>query len=135
MDKPINSLLTIEELSSLSGVSVRTIRFYVKEGILDKPEGKTKNARYDAHHLEELENISKLKQDGFTLDRIRKLKIQTETRLSYKRALGAPVTKHEIEIDEGVSIVFVEGICNLDEQKRLTIAKILSKVYVDNKNS
>ena len=49
------NLLTIDELSQVSGLSKRTIRYYVNSGLLDRPTGETKNARYDASHLESIE--------------------------------------------------------------------------------
>ena len=62
---------SIEKLSRLSDTSKRSIRFYVYEGLLSKPEGNTRGASYTQHHLERLLYIKRMSDRGFTLKQIR----------------------------------------------------------------
>ena len=52
--------LTIEDLAERVGVSVRTIRFYIAEGLLPSPEGRGKAASYGEEHLLRLRLIRRL---------------------------------------------------------------------------
>jgi len=42
--------VTINELSKMANVTVRTIRFYTDEGVLDEPAGRDRYARYTRKH-------------------------------------------------------------------------------------
>ncbi|HEX2171461.1 MAG TPA: MerR family transcriptional regulator, partial [Dehalococcoidia bacterium] len=52
--------LTIEELAERGGVSVRTIRFYISEGLLPSSGGRGKAAAYGEEHLLRLRLIRRL---------------------------------------------------------------------------
>ena len=104
------NLLTIDELSQVSGLSKRTIRYYVNGGLLDRPSGETKNARYDASHLEQIRNIKALREKGYTLARIVELKRQTHQEVLNRREIGEPLTVIEIPVDPGSSVEFRQEI-------------------------
>lgn len=53
--------LTIEELANQSGLPLRTLRFYIQEGILQGPDTRGKFARYSQQHLDRIELIRRLK--------------------------------------------------------------------------
>ena len=100
------NLLTIDELSQVSGLSKRTIRYYVNSGLLDRPTGETKNARYDASHLEQIRNVKALQEQGYTLARIVELKRQTHQEVLNRREIGEPLTVIEIPVDPGFLLNF-----------------------------
>lgn len=64
--------LPIGEVSARSGLSVDTLRYYEREGIVPIPE---RNAggqrRYDARVLEQLQVVTALRGAGFGLDQVR----------------------------------------------------------------
>jgi DNA-binding transcriptional MerR regulator len=60
-------LLTIDQLASRSGISVRTIRFYAGKGLLPPPKLRGRLGLYGPDHLARLELISELTGLGFTL--------------------------------------------------------------------
>lgn len=64
---------TIEELSEKSGLSVRTVRYYISEKILEGPEGRGKNAVYSGEHLLRLQAARELKGQGVSLGEIKRL--------------------------------------------------------------
>lgn len=66
--------LSIDELSSLAGVTPRTVRYYIAEGLLDRPEGEKRGAYYLQRHLEQLLRIRRWSEAGLSLDRIRELR-------------------------------------------------------------
>ena len=53
--------LTIEDLANQSGLPLRTLRFYIQEGILQRPDTRGKFARYSQQHLDRIELIRRLK--------------------------------------------------------------------------
>ena len=61
---------TAEELARLTGVSVRTIRYYVQEGLIDNPRGRGPGAHFDEVHLSQLRRVRALQQAGFDLETI-----------------------------------------------------------------
>ncbi len=62
--------LSLADLASESGVTRRTVRYYIGRGLLPRPESTGRGAHYTARHLELLERIGKLKAEGYTLAEI-----------------------------------------------------------------
>jgi DNA-binding transcriptional MerR regulator len=61
----------MEELSQLSGLSRRTIRYYIQIGLLEGPSGEGRGARYGRNHLDNLEKIRRLSEWGVSLEAVR----------------------------------------------------------------
>ena len=72
----------LSDLCVLADLSPRTVRYYVQIGLVDRPEGETRAARYGATHLEQLLLIKKWTAAGLSLERIREL-------LQGEQAVGA----------------------------------------------
>ena len=62
---------TFEELCALTGLSTRTLRYYIQIGLVDKPIGQTRAAHYLSSHLEKILRIKQLSEAGISLERIR----------------------------------------------------------------
>lgn len=52
--------LTIEDLAREAGVAVRTVRYYINQGLLPGPGARGRAATYDAEHLARLRLIRRL---------------------------------------------------------------------------
>ena len=63
---------SIGELAEEAGVSTRTIRYYVSEGLLPPPVGAGPNSRYTDAHLSQLGIIGRLKEQYLPLREIRR---------------------------------------------------------------
>ncbi|MFZ9856912.1 MAG: MerR family transcriptional regulator [Roseiflexaceae bacterium] len=63
--------VTINELSKMAQVTVRTIRFYTDEGVLDEPAGRDRFARYTLRHFLQLSAAKHLKDRYLPLRVIR----------------------------------------------------------------
>ena len=61
----------IDELADLGGVSRRTVRFYIQEGLLPAPLGVGRGSHYDRSHLERLLDVRAEQEAGRSLDDIR----------------------------------------------------------------
>lgn len=64
---------TFEELCALTGLSSRTLRYYMQIGLVDKPVGQTRAAHYLSYHLEKILRIKQLSDAGISLERIREV--------------------------------------------------------------
>lgn len=65
--------LTIEELADAADVPVRTVRFYITEGLLPGPGSRGKGATYRQEHLDRLRLIRLLVRQRMPLTEIRQL--------------------------------------------------------------
>lgn len=62
---------TISELAAAAGVTPRTVRYYVAEGLLPPPETRGRYALYSDDHLQRLRLIARLKEAYLPLEIIR----------------------------------------------------------------
>jgi len=65
--------IRVEELARQSGVSVDTIRFYQKRGLLPAPRREGRIAWYSSEHAQRLARVKELQRRGFSLAVIRRL--------------------------------------------------------------
>jgi DNA-binding transcriptional MerR regulator len=64
-------LYNADELAELGGVSRRTVRYYVQEGLLPAPLGVGRGRHYDRSHLDRLLEVKAQQEGGLSLDEIR----------------------------------------------------------------
>jgi DNA-binding transcriptional MerR regulator len=64
-------LYNIDELADLGGVSRRTVRYYVQEGLLPAPLGVGRGRHYGRPHLDRLLEVKAWQEHGLSLDEIR----------------------------------------------------------------
>ena len=62
---------SIDELADLGGVSRRTVRYYVQEGLIPQPLGVGRGRHYDQLHLDRLLEVKAWQEAGLSLDEIR----------------------------------------------------------------
>jgi DNA-binding transcriptional MerR regulator len=62
----------IGDLAELGGVSRRTVRYYVQEGLLPAPFGVGRGNHYGPEHLSQLLRVKAMQEAGRTLDEIRR---------------------------------------------------------------
>ena len=88
-----DSDMTIDELAERQGLPVRTIRFYIAQGLLPGPGSRGKSAAYGEEHLVRLRLIRRLSErhvplskiqdllQGLSLDEVKALLVEEEDRL------------------------------------------------------
>ncbi|MGI9084644.1 MAG: MerR family transcriptional regulator [Aeromicrobium sp.] len=62
--------LSVEQLASRVGMTVRTVRFYAGRGLIPPPRREGRNGYYGPGHLARLELVRELQAHGFTLSAI-----------------------------------------------------------------
>ena len=117
-DPPRESDYTLNELCVLADMTLRTARYYVQIGLVDRPEGETRAARYGASHLEQLLLIKKWTTAGVSLDRIREL-LQGEDAPVPARphALGSIEVRSHLTVADGIEIVIEPGRAGLSPEQ------------------
>lgn len=61
---------SIGEVAELTGISRRTVRFYVQQGLIDPPLGKGRGRHYTQRHIEQINRTRQLQRHGVTLAQI-----------------------------------------------------------------
>lgn len=82
----LDDQLLISELAERAGVSVRTIRFYISEGLLPPPQVRGRYSVYDEEYLTRIELIKRLKGAYLPLKEIRRM-VESLSREEIERML------------------------------------------------
>lgn len=67
---PASESLSVEQLASRVGMTVRTVRFYAGRGLIPPPRREGRNGFYGSDHLARLELVRELQAHGLTLSAI-----------------------------------------------------------------
>ena len=122
----------LADLCVLADLPPRTVRYYIQTGLVDKPDGETRAARYGARHLEQLLQIKKWTAAGVSLERIRDLLHGDESPVPPRpRAAGAVEVCSHLTVTDGIEVViepsraglspaqvrrFIQGVMAIHEQ-------------------
>lgn len=71
--------LDLTELADRAGVSIRTVRYYIQQGLLPAPEGRGPGAHYSEDHLDRLLVIKRLQREHLPLAEIRRMLESSES--------------------------------------------------------
>lgn len=118
----------LADLCVLADLPPRTVRYYVQIGLVDRPEGETRAARYGATQLEQLLLIKKWTAAGLSLDRIRELLRGEQVPVPPRaRAIGSVEVRSHLMVADGVDVVIEPGRAGLSpEQVRLFIKGVMA---------
>lgn len=106
----MNTSYLLSELCALVDLPVRTVRFYVQQGLVDRPQGETRAARYSQQHVEQLLLIKKWSASGLSLDRIRELLAGTEPNVPQRnRRPGSVEVVSHLYVAAGIEILIEPG--------------------------
>ena len=115
---------TLTQLCVLSDMPVRTVRYYIQVGLVDRPEGETRAARYGPNHLEQLLLIKKWANAGVSLERIRELLQGDEAPVPARpRAPGAIEVCSHLHIADGIELVIEPGRAGLSPEQVRNLAR------------
>lgn len=65
--------LDLTGLADRAGVSIRTVRYYIQQGLLPKPDARGPGAHYTEEHLDRLLLIKRLQREHLPLAEIRRV--------------------------------------------------------------
>jgi DNA-binding transcriptional MerR regulator len=121
---------SISELCILADMPVRTLRYYVQTGLVDRPDGGTKGAKYGAKHLEQLLLIKKWSSAGVSLERIKELLRGEEAPVPAKaRKAGAIEVCSHLHVADGLEVVLEPSRAGLTPEQVRKFAKGVMALY------
>jgi DNA-binding transcriptional MerR regulator len=121
---------SLDDLCKASGLPVRTVRYYIQSGLVERPEGGGRGAFYTQRHLDQLLLVLACQRKGMSLDAIREFATRAEPARSAPPAPrvsgGVEVWTH-LYIQEGVELHIEPGRAGLTpEQVRALFRETLA---------
>ena len=119
---------TLSDVCEMTGVSRRNVRYYIQEGLVDRPNGGGRGAWYGRDHLIQLMVIGHWQAEGLSLQRIRDLLQAKDSKTlppPRENTGGIEVWSH-IHVKDGVELHIQPGKAGLSpEQLRMLQGQLL----------
>ena len=126
----VEGLHSLIELCALVDVPVRTVRFYVQIGLVDRPQGETRAARYTAKHVDQLLQIKKWTAAGVSLERVRELLHGEQAPVPPRpRGPGSIEVCSHVTIRDGLEVVIEPSRAELSPEQVRAFVKGVMAVY------
>jgi DNA-binding transcriptional MerR regulator len=123
-----NRAFSLEELCVLTSLPPRTVRYYIQLGLVDRPEGETRAAKYFQRHLDQLLIVKKWVGAGMALESIRALMVAEREPLlpTPPKKPGAVEVWSHLYLADGVELTIEPGRAGLTpEQVRELLRRTL----------
>ncbi len=120
----------LSELCALVDLPVRTVRYYVQEGLVDRPQGETRAARYGERQLEQLHLIKKWTAAGLSLDRVRELLAGEDPDVPERtKRRGAVEVVSRLTIDDGIELVIEPSRAGLTPEQVRAFSREVMRIF------
>ena len=127
MIENMDTNFTLDQLSALTDLPLRTIRYYIQLGLVDRHEGDRKHARYTQKHLDQVLQVRALADQGTPLERIKHLMHGIATSPAPPKAAGDISVISKVFIAHGVELHLEPQIAGLSPEKlRLFVRSVLT---------
>ena len=121
---------SLDELCTLTDLSKRTVRYYVQIGLVNRPEGETRAAKYSPQHLEQLLLVKKWTAAGVSLDRIRELLQGGSAPVPERgRVPGSIEVCSHLHVAQGVELVIEPTRAGLTPEQLRHFARAVMSAY------
>lgn len=122
--------INIGQLAELTGVSRRTIRFYIQNGLLPPPLGAGRGHYYTEEHLRDLLRIKTLKENNLSLEKVaEQLRDQNSPETP---VYPLPTTWVRIEVNPGIELNIQGGIYPVTPARVRKLQKFISRLFGTN---
>jgi DNA-binding transcriptional MerR regulator len=123
---------SIDELAALVELPRRTVRYYIQQGLVDRPIGEKRAAYYTASHLEQLLTIRKWQHAGLSLDRIREILAGPDAgTLPPARPRGAGTVEvwSHLVVADGLEVTLEPGRAGLSPEQVRALFRGVTALY------
>ena len=123
---------SIDELAALVELPRRTVRYYIQQGLVDRPIGEKRAAYYTASHLEQLLTIRKWQNAGLSLDRIREILAGPESGVLppvRPRGPGTVEVWSHMVVTDGLEVTLEPGRAGLSPEEVRTFFRGVTALY------
>jgi DNA-binding transcriptional MerR regulator len=122
--------LSLEVLATLAGVTPRTVRYYIAEGLLARPQGEKRGAHYLPQHLEQLLRIRRWTDAGLSLERVRELMAGApEDPPARRTAPGTVEVWSRVTLADGLEIQIEPGRAGLSADQVRQLVRGVGALY------
>ncbi len=122
----------LADLCVLADLPIRTVRYYVQMGLVDRPEGETRAARYGTRQLEQLLLIKKWTAAGVALERINELLHGEPAPIPARpRAVGSVEVCSHLKVADGIEVVIEPGRAGLSPEQVRAFIKGVMATYAE----
>ena len=119
---------SIDDLCKITGLSVRTVRFYIQRGLVDRPEGEKRGAWYAERHLEQLLQVQKWSEAGLSLGAIARLMDGDAPPVEPSR-IGRVEVRSHLQVAEGVELVINPERAKLSPEQLRAFLRRVGEAY------
>ena len=120
----------LDELAALAGVTARTVRYYIAEGLVSRPEGEKRGAHYLRRHLEQLLLVRRWTDAGLSLDRVRELIAGAPEDPAPRRAApGAVEVWSRVTLADGLEVHLEPGRAGLSAEQARQLVGAITLAY------
>lgn len=125
-----------EELCALVELPARKIRYYIQMGLVDRPDGLNRGAKYSAIHVEQLLSIKKWQNAGLSLERIRELLHGDPNDLPPKRQTAGTIEIwSRLQVAQGIELNVEAGTSGLSPEELRAFFRKVMDAYQESKNT
>lgn len=123
---------SLNELCVLADFTPRTVRYYVQSGLVDRPAGETRAARYGPLHLEQLLLIKKWTTAGVSLERVRELLHGAAAPVAERpRKPGAVEVCSRLVVADGIELLIEPTRAGLSPGQVRQLMQFVMRSYTD----
>ena len=127
---PVTDRYSIDELATLAGVTPRTVRYYIAQGLLDRPEGEKRGAHYVRRHLEQLLLARRWTDAGLSLERVRELIAGApEDPPRHATPSGSVEVWSRVTVADGLEVQLEPGRAGLSPEQVRTFVRGITALY------
>lgn len=113
-------MYNIEVLAKLSGLTRRTVRYYIQIGLLTPPVGSCRGSYYTDGHLKRLEQIKNWASQGVPLSQMKAIISAENESINPEYECHPMISSWErCEIHEGVELNFKRSYFNNDDLNKI----------------
>lgn len=122
--------LSIDQLASLTGLTARTVRYYIQQDLVSRPHGAKRGAYYERRHVEQLLLIRRWTEAGLSLERVREL-IAGAPEDPPRRAAppGAVEVWSRVTIADGLEVHLEPGRAGLSPEQVRAFVRGIAAIY------
>jgi len=121
---------SIDELCNLTGLTKRTVRYYLQISLIEKPLGEKRGSYYEERHLNQLLRIKQLSEAGVSLERIRLVLGGEEAPvLTSMQAVGSVTVKSHLLLAPGLTVVIDPHEARLNPERLRQLIAALTHAH------
>jgi DNA-binding transcriptional MerR regulator len=121
---------SLDELATLAGTTPRTVRYYIAEGLVDRPVGEKRGAYYLRGHLEQLLLVRRWTEAGLSLERVRELMAGAPEDPAPRRTPpGTVEVWSRVTVADGLEVHIEPGRAGLRPEQVRALVRGITAVY------